>query len=204
MTADTRISQYVQGRQAFAILTGEIDKDAQKAALVDGYKALHSLRADNVSIRQVQDMTGLSKGKVERDCRAAELIVLFPKVDPVTVVKACNIATAAQLRKATEDAKTAGKGLATIVSDYNKKRREEDAAKRSARPNDGTTEAPEVPEVPEVPEGPKAPAKTATAADLVAFIMAAPFSAAEFAKIENAARLMKQNKEKAEAAVETA
>jgi hypothetical protein len=199
MNTDTRISQYVQGRQAFAILTGEIDKDAQKAALVDGYKALHSLRADNMSIRDIQAATGLSKGKVEKDCRAAEILVLFPKVDPVTVVKACNVATAAQLRKATADAKTAAKGLAAIVSEHNKTRREEDAAKRAARPNDGTPKDDEKPT-----KAPKAPAKTATADDVVAFIMAAPFTAAEFSKIENAARIMRQNKDKAEAAVKTA
>jgi len=134
---DNRIAQYLQGRQAFAILTGEIDREAQKAAIRDGYKALHSLRADNMSIRDIQAATGLSKGKVEKDCRAAEYMTLFPKIDPVTVVKACNVGTASQLRKATADAKTAAKGLAGIVSDANKEAREKRAARTAGDPEKG-------------------------------------------------------------------
>ena len=158
---DNRISQYLQGRQAFAILTGEIDREAQKAAIRDGYKALHSLRADNMSIRDIMAATGLSKGKVEKDTRAAEYMTLFPKVDPVVVVKACNVGTAAQLRKATADAKTAAKGLAGIVSDANAEARE----KRAARGSVSQVEKGE-----KVSKGEKDPRRTVTLATLADWI----------------------------------
>lgn len=128
-TTDSRIAEYVQGRAAFDVLTGQIDKDAQKATLVSGYKALHSLSTDGMSIRDIMAATGLSKGKVERDVRAAGIIATLPKVDPVTAIKACNIATAAQITKATKDAKSAGKELGELV-------KKDNAKKRAARPKD--------------------------------------------------------------------
>ena len=134
MNTDSRIAEYVQGRAAFDVLTGQIDKAAQKATLISGYKALHSLATEGMSIRDIMAAAGLSKGKVERDVRAAKVIATFPKVDPVTVVKACNVATAAQIAKATKDAKGAGKALGELVKADN-------AKKRAARPN-GDPKAP--------------------------------------------------------------
>jgi len=129
MSNDTRIAEYVEGRNAFARLTGQIDKAAEKATLVSGYKALHGLSTDGMSIRDIMAATGLTKGKVERDVRAAKVIATLPKVDPVTVVKACNVATATQIANATKDAKGAGKALGELVKADN-------AKKRAARPKD--------------------------------------------------------------------
>ena len=129
MSTDNRIAEYVEGRNAFARLTGQIDKAAEKATLVSGYKALNSLASEGMSIRDIMAATGLSKGKVERDVRAAKVIATFPKVDPVTAIKACNIGTAAQIAKATKDAKAAGKALGELVKADN-------AKKRAARPKD--------------------------------------------------------------------
>ena len=128
-TTDSRIAEYVKGRAAFAVLTGQIDKAAHKATLVSGYKALHGLSTDGMSLRDIMAATGLSKGKVERDVRAARIIATLPKVDPVTAVKACNVATAAQIAKATKDTKAAGKALGELVKADN-------AKKRAARPKD--------------------------------------------------------------------
>lgn len=163
---DTRVSLYLTGRQAFAILTGEIDKDAQKTALVDGYKALASL-ADDMSIRDIVSASGLSKGKVERDVRAARLIVDLPKVDAVLIVKACNAdgATAAALAKATADKAKARAGLKAILDKANEKAREG----RKARNAGGTTDSND-PKGPKAPKGPQSPAKVVTLESLPEWI----------------------------------
>lgn len=134
MNTDSRVAEFMAGRTAGQDLTGQMDKDAKKAELVKGYRALHSLTVDEWSLRDISAATGLSKTKVERDVRAARIIATLPKVDPVTAVKACNIATAAQIRNATKDAKGAGKALGELVKADN-------AKKRAPRPN-GDPKAP--------------------------------------------------------------
>ena len=163
---DTRVTQYLAGRQAFAFLTGTVDKAAQKVALVDGYKALASL-ADDMSLREIVAAAGLSKGKVERDVRAARLIVDLPKVDAVLIVKACNAdgATAAALAKATADKAKARAGLKAILDKANEKARESRAAR-----NAGGTDASNDPKAPKAPKGPQSPAKVVTLESLPAWL----------------------------------
>ena len=129
MTTDSRIADFMAGRTAGLDLTGQMNKEAKKADLVKGYQALHSLTTDGWVIRDIMKATGLSKGKVERDVRVARIIATLPKVDPVTAIKACNVASAAQIAKATKDAAKAGKALGELVKADN-------AKKRAARPKD--------------------------------------------------------------------
>ena len=129
MTNDSRVAEFMAGRVAGEDLTGQMNKEAKKAQLVKGYQALHSLTVDKWTLRDLAAATGLSKSKLERDVRAAKIIATLPKVDPVTAVKACNIAGAAAITKATKDAKSAGKALGELVKADN-------AKKREARPKD--------------------------------------------------------------------
>lgn len=188
---DTRISQYLAARQAFGILTGAIDKDEQLAALRTGYAALASLKADGMSIRDIVAASGLSKGKVERDLRAADIMAAHPKVDPVTVVKACNIATATQLRKATATAKGVGGRLAELVREANKASRAARGRTLEQTDKDDKTVG-----------APRAPRASVTAADVVRFITRSAFTPEELDKIAQTATQQAASLRKAAQSVE--
>lgn len=137
---DNRITSYLAGKGAFARLTGQINKEEEKATLVKGYQDLHSIYSEEgQTLQTIADAAGVSQSKVERDVRAALIISTMPKVDPVTAVKAANVANATQIKKATKDPKKAGKALGELVKADNAKKR---AARPSAAPKAAPKQAP--------------------------------------------------------------
>ena len=99
MTTNTFADRYASGLKAFAVLTGELDRNGLKEAIRDGFAALLEW-SEKTSGRDIARASGRSANAVARDIRAARFMAEHPKADPVSVVKACNVLTAAQVAKA--------------------------------------------------------------------------------------------------------
>jgi hypothetical protein len=99
MTTNTYADRYASGLKAFAVLTGELDRNGLKDAIRDGFAALLEW-SEKTSGRDIARTSGRSANAVARDIRAARFMAEHPKADPVSVVKACNVLTAAQVAKA--------------------------------------------------------------------------------------------------------
>lgn len=137
----TQLETYLAGRDAFRVLSGDIDKDALKKALIDGYAAVVMLADNGKSLAEIAGMhRDLSKSKVERDVRAGRTIAALPKVDPVLIVKACNVGTAAQVKDAIASEKPAA-ALRDIVEGSNGERRKR-AARGAADQSEKTEKGP--------------------------------------------------------------
>ena len=95
----TFADRYAAGVKAFAVLTGELDKQSLKDAVRDGFAALLEW-SEKTSGREISKTSGRSVNQVARDIRAARFMADHPKADPVATVKACNVLTAAQVAKA--------------------------------------------------------------------------------------------------------
>lgn len=182
----TQLETYLAGRDAFRVLSGDIDKDALKRSLLDGYAAVVMLADNGKSLADIAAMhRDLSKSKVERDVRAGRTIAALPKVDPVLIVKACNVGKAAQISAAIAAEKPAA-ALREIVDGNNKER-------RGARP-----EGNEKGEKGEKGEkAPKTPGRTTTYKEVRAWIARQSWTADEWADLATYATHQAQEMRKA-------
>ena len=97
----TFATRFTDGIRAFALLTGDIDKDQEKAKIRDGYAALLEWTASGVTLTDIATKIGRSKNQLTRDNTAAETLARFPKGDAVVIVKACNALTKTEAEKCT-------------------------------------------------------------------------------------------------------
>ena len=95
----TFADRYAAGVKAFAVLTGELDKQSLKDAVRDGFAALLEW-SERTSGHEISRASGRSVNQVARDIRAARFMADHPKADPVATVKACNVLTAGEVAKA--------------------------------------------------------------------------------------------------------
>ena len=184
----TQLETYLAGRDAFRVLSGDIDKDALKRSLLDGYAAVVMLADNGKSLSDIAAMhRDLSKSKVERDVRAGRTIATLPKVDPVLIVKACNAkeGTAKAINAAIAADKPAA-ALRAIVDGSNKTRRE-------ARPegNDKGEKAEKE------EKAPKTPGRATTYKEVRAWIARQSWTAEEWADLATYAAHQAQEMRKA-------
>jgi hypothetical protein len=91
---------YAQALKAFDLLTGKLDKEALKGQLREGLVAIAAASDSGLSVRTIEQATGVSKSKVARDITAGRILASFPKASPVAIKEACDVLTATEVAKA--------------------------------------------------------------------------------------------------------